>query len=256
VPEDLWSVEADPSELELALLNIALNARDAMRNGGRLRTWARNELVSPNGQGLPGHYVAISLNDTGTGMPPEIMERAIEPFYTTKPPGAGTGLGLSQAFGFAKQSGGSLHIDSVLGKGTTVTIYLPAAELTKKDALRQTSKRAQTVLVVEDEVLLAEIAKAMLSEAGYHVEVAHDASEGLKIIRSSNIDAVFSDIVMPGGMNGIELAEMIRKERPEIPILLTTGYYHSPADMTTRHTVLRKPYEESELLKALDEALG
>jgi PAS domain S-box-containing protein len=256
VPDDLWSVEADPSELELTLLNIALNARDAMRDGGRLRTWARNELVSPNGQGLPGHYVAISLNDTGTGMPPEIMERAIEPFYTTKPPGAGTGLGLSQAFGFAKQSGGSLHIDSVLGKGTTVTIYLPAAELTKKDALRQTSKRAQTVLVVEDEVLLAEIAKAMLSEAGYHVEVAHDASEGLKIIRSSNIDAVFSDIVMPGGMNGIELAEMIRKERPEIPILLTTGYYHSPADMTTRHTVLRKPYEESELLKALDEALG
>jgi PAS domain S-box-containing protein len=256
VPEELWSVEADPNELDLALLNIALNSRDAMLNGGRLQIRARNELVSPNGHGLPGHYVAISLGDTGTGMAPEIMERATEPFFTTKPPGAGTGLGLSQAYGFAKQSGGSLHIDSVLGKGTTVTIYLPAAELTKDDAPRQTSQKARTVLVVEDEVLLAEIAKAMLSEAGYHVEVAHNANQGLAIIRRSNIDAVFSDIVMPGGMNGMELAEMIRKERPEIPILLTTGYYQSPDNLTTRHTVLRKPYDESALLKALDEAFG
>ena len=149
-----------------------------------------------------------------------------------------------------------MHIDSVLGKGTTVTIYLPAAELTKDDAPRQTSQKARTVLVVEDEVLLAEIAKAMLSEAGYHVEVAHNANQGLAIIRRSNIDAVFSDIVMPGGMNGMELAEMIRKERPEIPILLTTGYYQSPDNLTTRHTVLRKPYDESALLKALDEAFG
>jgi PAS domain S-box-containing protein len=255
VSENLWPIEVDANELDLALINIALNARDAMPGGGKLRIRARNDVVSPNGQGAPGQYVAIEITDTGSGMPPDTLAKATEPFFTTKPPGSGTGLGLSQAFGFAKQSGGSLHIDSTLGRGTTVTIHLPAARISVSEVLPVGGDKGLTVLIVEDEVLVAEMARSMLSEAGYTVQVAHDAKTGLEILRGGEVDALFSDIVMPGGMNGLELAETVRSENPEIPILLTTGYYNLPEGASKRYAVLRKPYDESTLLTALESAL-
>src|SRR5687768_6205191 len=158
IPKDLWPVEADPNELDLALINIALNARDAMQNGGMLRVRARNDFTSLDHASGARHYVAISISDTGIGMSPETLSRATEPFFTTKPLGAGTGLGLSQAFGFAKQSGGNLHIDSAWGKGTTVTIHLPIAQTSRAGLAIASKASGISVLVVEDEALVAEMA--------------------------------------------------------------------------------------------------
>jgi PAS domain S-box-containing protein len=255
ISSDLWSVEADPNELDLALINIALNARDAMPNGGQLHISARNELIAPEERGQPGRFVAVSIRDTGTGMSPETLARATEPFFTTKLPGSGTGLGLSQAYGFAKQSGGSLRIDSQLGKGTTVIMYLPISREVSSKLAPPSRARGLTILVVEDEVLVAEMARSILLNAGYTVELAHNATQGLQILCSSKVDAVFSDIVMPGGMNGIELAETIKKDFPHVPILLTTGYYQVPA-RPLEHVVLQKPYDETALLTALEGTLA
>ena len=253
IASDLQVVEADPNELDLALINVALNARDAMVHGGQLRIKARNEVRPVKGDSAS--FVAISISDTGTGMAPETTARATEPFYTTKPPGVGTGLGLSQALGFATQSGGSLHIDSTLGKGTTVTIYLPAAGASTSEPAGPTTSRGLRVLVVEDEALVAEMARTILSQAGYNVEVAYNANKGLEIIRNGEIDAVFSDIVMPGGMTGLDLAEVVRSEFPAVPVLLTSGYYQLPSDQVAKHEVLRKPYDETQLLTALDSVI-
>jgi PAS domain S-box-containing protein len=254
VPPDLWDVEVDAAELDLALINIALNARDAMVKGGTLRVRARNE---PRGASdLQGARVSISISDTGIGMSPDTVSRATEPFFTTKPPGAGTGLGLSQAFGFARQSGGALTIDSAIGRGTTVTVTLPAAQSADVSLLESGASKGLTVLVVEDEALVAEMARSILAEAGYGVEVAHTAARGLEIVRRSKIDAVFSDIVMPGNMNGIDLAIAIGNEFPDVPVLLTSGFHQLPANHTARHQVLRKPYDETQLLTALGLMLG
>jgi len=255
IADDLWPVEVDPNELDLALINIALNARDAMPKGGQLRIRARNEVLGPNGA-QPGQYVAISMIDTGMGMTPETLAKATEPFFTTKPRGTGTGLGLSQVYGFAKQSGGNLHIESVLGRGTTVTLQLQAAHIAYSAGVVASHARGFTVLVVEDEVLVAEMARSILSHAGYNVELAHEARRGLEILRSTKVDAVFCDIVMPGGMNGIELADRIRTELPEIPILLTTGYYELPDPRSLEHSLLRKPYDEASLLAAMETVLN
>jgi PAS domain S-box-containing protein len=256
IPRDLWPVEADPNELELALINIALNARDAMQSGGQMRVRVRNDFTSLDQAGGARHYVAISISDTGMGMAPETLARATEPFFTTKPLGAGTGLGLSQAFGFAKQSGGNLHIDSAWGKGTTVTIHLPAAQSSRSNpATAARSSGGITVLVVEDEVLVADMAKSILLGAGYNVELAHEAGTALDILRSTKVDVVFTDIVMPGGMNGLELARKLETERPDIRVLLTTGYFRIPESDLARHRVLRKPYDETALLAALEGTL-
>jgi PAS domain S-box-containing protein len=256
IADDLWPVEADPNELDLALINIALNARDAMPKGGQLRIRARNDVLASNGGGQPGQYVAISMSDTGIGMTPETVAKATEPFFTTKPIGKGTGLGLSQVYGFAKQSGGNLQIESLLGRGTTVTLHLPAAQITTSAAVVPSQARGFTILIVEDETLVAEMARSILSHAGYNVELAHEASEGLEILRNTKVDAVFSDIVMPGVMNGLELADKIRSELPDIPILLTTGYYQLPDPRSLEHNVLRKPYDEASLLTALENVLN
>jgi CheY-like chemotaxis protein len=255
IADDLWPVEVDPNELDLALINIALNARDAMPKGGQLRIRARNEVLAQNGS-QPGQYVAISMIDIGLGMTPETLAKATEPFFTTKPRGTGTGLGLSQVYGFAKQSGGNLQIESVLGKGAAVTLLLPAAHISHSAGVVTRHVRGYTILVVEDEMLVAEMARSILSHAGYNVELAHEASKGLEILRSTKVDAVFSDIVMPGGMNGLELADKIRTELPEIPILLTTGYYQLPESRSLEHNVLRKPYDETSLLAAMETILN
>jgi PAS domain S-box-containing protein len=255
IADDLWPVEADPSELDLALINIAFNARDAMPKGGQLRIRARNDISAPNGSG-PSQYVAISMIDTGIGMTPDTLAKATEPFFTTKPRGTGTGLGLSQVYGFAKQSGGNLQIESVLGRGTTVTLHLPAAHIASSAVVIPSQAKGFTILIVEDEMLVAEMARSILSHAGYNVELAHEASKGLEILRHTKVDAVFSDIVMPGGMNGLELADKIRSELPEIPILLTTGYYQLPDPRSPEHRVLRKPYDEASLLAAVENILN
>lgn len=256
IADDLWPVEVDPSELDLALINIALNARDAMPKGGQLLIRARNEILGPNGIAQPGQYVAISMIDSGIGMMPETIAKATEPFFTTKPKGSGTGLGLSQVYGFAKQSGGNLQIESVVGRGTTVTLYLAAAQIARSSGVVASQSRGLTILIVEDEMLVAEMARSILSQAGYKVELAHEASTGLEILRKTKVDAVFSDIVMPGGMNGIELANKIRSELPEIPILLTTGYFQLPDPRSLKHNVLRKPYDETSLLAAVENILN
>jgi PAS domain S-box-containing protein len=255
IPDDLRPVEADPNELDLALINVALNARDAMQNNGQLLVRARNDFTALDPAGGARAYVAISISDTGMGMTPETLARATEPFFTTKPPGAGTGLGLSQAFGFAKQSGGNLHIDSVWGRGTTVTIHLPVAQSSRSNLTAAQKGKGVTVLVVEDEVLVADMAKSILLNAGYKVELAQEAERALDILKSTKIDVVFSDIVMPGGMNGLELVRRVELERPGMPVLLTTGYFRMLDGDLARYSILRKPYDETGLLTALERVL-
>jgi two-component system NtrC family sensor kinase len=265
LPPDLWAVEVDPSQLELALLNVGLNARDAMPRGGTLRLAARNVVSSGQIARLSGNYVAVSVTDTGTGIPHDIRSRIFEPFFTTKGSGKGSGLGLSQAYGFATQSGGAITVDSEPGKGTTVEFYLPARPAGRP--LPVASKPAETVqaetkgnvLLVEDDPAIAELATDLLDEAGYRVEVVGDADSALEALRSGarRVDAVFSDIMMPGGMNGAELAQVIRRDYPHIPILLTTGYAEAAAGAALNgFPLIGKPYESKVLIRALARLLA
>jgi PAS domain S-box-containing protein len=263
VPADLWRVQADPSQLELALLNIGLNARDAMPEGGILTIRARNFGGGAKG---PGHdpYVVVDIEDTGIGMSAEIQARAFEPFFTTKDIGRGSGLGLSQAYGFAKQSGGTLSLISAPGKGTKVSLHLPAAtsEAAQRPACdavaRPRGASGGRVLLVEDDAGVAELALGLLQDAGYKVETASNAAAALEVLREgSQIDLVFSDVMMPGGMNGAEMAKVIRNEFPSIFILLTTGYAEAAAHaMTQEFPLIRKPYGREVLLDKLGEILG
>jgi len=251
--DQLWPVDADAGALELALLNLAFNARDAMKDGGQLKISAHNVVLTGKPDGLRGEHVALKVSDTGTGMTPEVMERVFEPFFTTKGYGEGTGLGLSQVFGFAKQIGGGIEVESKEGKGATFTLFLPASHGTVgSDAPAANGKRAfGRVLIVEDDALLAELAAGMFAELGFEGMVAHSAKEALdQLGGSERPKLVFSDIVMPGGISGIELARKVRKRYPELPILLTTGYSEEVGG-THGFPVLQKPYELDALAKAL-----
>ena len=255
--DQLWNVDADPGAMELALLNLAFNARDAMKDGGTLRISASNELLSGEPEGLRGEFVALRVADTGSGMSADTMERAFEPFFTTKSFGEGTGLGLSQVFGFVKQLGGAVTLDSELGKGSTFTLYFPAsrnaqlAGVTKANGIRAIGR----VLIVEDDELVAELAAGMLSELGFETMITHSAKEALdRLIREEKPKLLFSDIVMPGGISGIELAERVRSRFPELPILLTTGYSEEVGG-SHGFPVLQKPYELDSLAGALRRVL-
>jgi PAS domain S-box-containing protein len=262
VPSDLWPVSVDPSQLELALLNVGLNARDAMPNGGALSIRVRN--FAGNGKGnLPGRYVLIEIEDNGFGMSDEVKARAFEPFFTTKDVGRGSGLGLSQAYGFAKQSGGLLTLDSVIGRGTKVCLHLPAAtgapqQPVEAQAIRPRMNGHATVLLVEDDPAVAELAVGLLDGAGYKVKTAANAAAALETLRGgAAVDLVFSDIMMPGGMNGAELARLVRKEFPAIFILLATGYADAAANMVAQEfPLIRKPYGRDLLLEKLTKILG
>lgn len=263
VPADLWRVQVDPSQLELTLLNIGINARDAMPEGGILTIRARN--FGGGAQGAGGDsYVVVDIEDTGVGMSAEIQARACEPFFTTKEIGLGSGLGLSQAYGFAKQSGGALTLVSAPGKGTKVSLHLPAAtpgaaQKRACDAVaRPRGAGGGRVLLVEDDVGVAELALGLLQDAGYKVKTASNAADALDVLREgSPIDLVFSDVMMPGGMNGAELAKVIRTEFPSIFILLTTGYAEAAAHaLTQEFPLIRKPYGREVLLDKLGEILG
>jgi CheY-like chemotaxis protein len=251
----LWNVDSDAAALELSLLNLAFNARDAMKDGGTLKVSATNQLLDGEPEGLRGEFVALAVADTGTGMTPETMERVFEPFFTTKNFGEGTGLGLSQVFGFVKQLGGAVTVESEPGKGTSFTLYLPATRNAGAIAHANGTHSLGRVLVVEDDELVADLAAGMLNELGFETIVAHSAKEALdRLTNEERPKVIFSDIIMPGGITGIELAQKVRSRFPELPILLTTGYSEQ-AVRTHGFPVLQKPYELDSLAGALQKIL-
>jgi signal transduction histidine kinase len=232
----LWRVEADANELEAAILNLAVNARDAMTEGGRLTIETANahideDYAASHAEVIPGQYVVVSVSDTGTGMDANTIAKAFEPFFTTKPVGKGTGLGLSQVYGFVKQSGGHVKIYSEVGRGTTVKIYLPRmtgagdeVEVVGQLSLPK-GTHEETVLVIEDDDDVRTYSVETLRELGYRVIEAHDGPSGLRLLeRQSRIDLLFTDVVLPGGMTGAQVAAQAHELRPELKVLFTTGY--------------------------------
>jgi PAS domain S-box-containing protein len=269
---DVPDVYADPNELDTALVNLALNARDAMPRGGRLVLAAR-ETILDNGDSRwklpPGRYVAFAVDDTGTGMSPDAQTHAFEPFFTTKAPRKGSGLGLSMVYGFATQSSGSVTINSRLGYGTRVELLLPTASRRAEDtssdrpaAPAPQAEGQEVILVVEDEADVRIIATRFLGAVGYRVVAAASAREALNLLLvNPNVDLLFSDVVLGSGMDGMELAREARRLRPELPILLSSGYqgpsveqHHGEAAATFE--LLRKPYRREQLLAAIRRVLG
>jgi PAS domain S-box-containing protein len=260
---DLWYCKTDSHQLETAILNLAINARDAMNDRGSLVLTTRNaavpaEQAAPH-EAAPGDFVVVAVADAGPGMPPEIAARVFEPFFTTKEMGKGTGLGLSQVYGFARQSGGFVELESELGKGTTVSIYLPRCEQPDEEsaaALETPIPSAEgTVLLVEDDPDVREATRAMLEELGYHVIEAGSADAALAVIaQDPGIDLVFTDVIMASGMTGIELARTVREGRPDLPVMLTSGYTAqrlAPTAGNRELPLLRKPYTLNQLSDAL-----
>jgi len=264
--EDLWPIKADPAELELVILNLCVNARDAMPRGGSIVIGARNggQVKEPD---LSGDFVILSVADNGTGMSKEILARIFEPFFTTKEIGKGSGLGLPQVYGFAKESGGTVKVDSAVGNGTTVTLFLPRSAVlpnrskTATDDLDSSARRrvlAGSILLVEDDDEVAALVADMLRELGYFVTRVASAQAALGALADNRpVDLVFSDVMMPGLMNGVDLAREIRRRRPSIAILLTTGYAGAALEHADVEKVnlLFKPYEISTLDAALRRAL-
>jgi PAS domain S-box-containing protein len=252
---DAWPVTVDTNEFELAVLNLVLNARDAIGEGGAIALSARNIVLdgSETPERLCGQFVAVAVADTGHGISPEILGKVFDPFFTTKRADKGTGLGLSQVHGFSHQSGGTAVIESAVGEGTIVTIYLPRSQSAPEAAAPEQTAAAAgggLVLLVEDNADVAEVGREMLSQIGYTVRIATNARDGLQMVERERFDLVVSDIVMPGGMNGVDLARAIRGAFPHLPILLVTGYAGS-ADATPEFPVLRKPYRLEQLRQAV-----
>jgi PAS domain S-box-containing protein len=259
IPDDIWPVKVDESELELAVVNILVNGRDAMPSGGTITLQLRNTHLEggTSVEGLSGDFVALSVEDTGKGIPPEQLVKVFEPFFTTKEATKGTGLGLSQVYGFARQSEGAVTIDSVVGKGTVVTIYLPRShEQPKKpssdaSAVAEQPRRGR-ILVVEDNPEVMATTAALMEELGHDVVRANGADDALaRLYEGSGISLVFSDIVMPGSMNGLNLAREIRGRFPQIPIVLTTGYSDAAASAAEEFATIHKPFD----IAALDRVL-
>jgi signal transduction histidine kinase/CheY-like chemotaxis protein len=258
-------VRLDPAQFQSAVLNLCVNARDAMADGGKVKISTRNVRISEESTGYPdarsGSYVVVSISDTGAGMEEGTLARAFEPFFTTKDVGSGTGLGLSQVYGFCRQTGGFARITSGVGRGTTVEMYLPRSDDRPERAsgglvlpLRRASD-GEVILVVEDEPAVLEMAVESLSDLGYRTLTAADAKAALAILRSSaRIDMLFSDVVMPGGMNGVQLSVEAKRLRSDLKVLLSSGYTGAvlgnsglPEDMP----ILNKPYRREELATKL-----
>ncbi|WP_458072297.1 ATP-binding protein [Rhodanobacter sp. BL-MT-08] len=267
-PPALLHARTDPHQLETAILNLAINARDAMPQGGALTVSTGVRTVRPKTAALnntvAGDYVVVTVADTGTGMSPEVVSKVFEPFFTTKEVGKGTGLGLSQVYGFAKQSGGFVTIESVVGEGTSVSIHLPHAEAPDTSADQRPPTREVkgqgTILVVEDDDDVREIASSMLRELGYVVFETDRGNKALTLIESgAPIDLVFTDVIMPGDVGGIELAREIKTNYKHIPVLLTSGYTaqrFQTDDMDEGLQILRKPYNRVDLSLAVKQAIG
>jgi CheY-like chemotaxis protein len=262
--EDLWPVTVDPGEFELALLNIAVNARNAMPHGGAFRLAASNRRCAgdPASGGLVGEFVAITLTDTGTGMPAEVMAQAFEPYFTTKPEGLGSGLGLSQVYGFACQSGGNAVLDSALGEGTAITLFLPRANAGPAVAEETAAQPASApgsarILLVEDDPRVAEATQDLLQAMGFDTLWAGDGRAALSFVESDpKLSLVMSDVVMPGGVSGLDLARTLRDRRPELPVILTTGYTsHASEAVAEGFALVEKPYRRDVLAASLRSAL-
>jgi nitrogen-specific signal transduction histidine kinase len=263
VTSEACFVEADASQFETALVNIAVNARDAMNGEGRLTLRVADEGSLPpirDHAGGPGRFVAVSITDTGHGIPADQLTQIFEPFFTTKEVGKGTGLGLSQVYGFAKQSGGDVAVDSEVGRGTTFTLYLPRADEagvaeTPTEASGRASianGRGHRVLVVEDNRDVGSFSTQLLQDLGYQTTWAANAHEALQLLSDvDGFDVVFSDVVMPG-MSGVELGQEIRRRYPDLPVVLTSGYSHVLAE-EGRHgfELIKKPYAAEELSRVL-----
>ena len=268
---DAWTAQVDPNQLTTAVLNLALNARDAMPDGGKLaletsNTFLDEAYAAMHNEVVPGEYVMIAVSDTGTGIAPANLERVFDPFFTTKGVGKGTGLGLSMVFGFVKQSGGHIKIYSELGHGTTVKIYLPRASGVGQDATEAPVQTAveggsETILVVEDDTLVRGYVVTQVKSLGYATLEAANATEALALIdQHPTIDLLFTDVIMPGPMNGRQLAIEAMKRLPTLKILYTSGYtenaivHHGRLDSGV--LLLAKPYRKSELARMLRQALG
>ena len=270
---DLWPALVDATQIELVILNLAINARDAMVVGGCLTIETANVTVAgpqtrPE-QPMPGEYVMVAVSDTGTGMPPEVVARAFEPFFTTKEVGKGSGLGLAQAYGFVKQSGGGIRIDTIVGEGTSIRVYLPRVEdgtSAVHEAPHMTAcglgrlPGGQSVLlVVDDDTAVREVTTTRLAEAGHAVREAGSGLAGLASLEADPcVDLVVLDFAMPG-MNGAEVATEIRKRWPSLPILFVTGYADTTALMKVgavgADSIVQKPFRDGELERKVGEAI-
>jgi PAS domain S-box-containing protein len=261
--DDLWNVQADRNQLENALLNLAINARDAMKADGTLTVCAANQLLDQafcrgKPELSPGEYVVFSVTDTGAGMPPEVLQRVFEPFFTTKPDGHGTGLGLSMVFGFVRQSGGHTVIESEVGRGTTVSLFFPrCCESETPEDIDQTAAPiggGETILVVEDDADVRLTAVEMLAQLGYKVLTASSGDAAIEFIDSDvPIDLLFTDVVMPGKVKSVELAQRAAERSPAVPTLFTSGYardeivHHGKLDAGIK--LLSKPYRRDDLAR-------
>lgn len=269
---DAWPTRADPGQFQSAIVNMAVNARDAMPQGGKLVIETRNILIDGDLATLhrelqPGQYVQLSISDTGTGMPPELCDRVFEPFFTTKEKGRGTGLGLAMVYGFVKQCGGHVTIYSEVGLGTTINLYLPRADAAVAPSSPGSGGREplagvrETILVVEDDERVRRLTVRRLEGIGYRVLQAGDGPAALDTLnRGEEIDLVFTDLMMPGGLSGREVAARARVLRPGIKVLLTSGYaeelMHGEDLRREQLKLLRKPYQQVDLIAALRELLG
>lgn len=266
LPPDLWRVCVDPVQFEMAVLNLVFNARDAIPGNGEVLIWAGNKTIAADAttEVAPGDYVCVGVRDSGTGMSEETLSKALEPFFTTKPVGEGSGLGLPQIYGFAKQSGGQLVLMSQPGRGTEAMLYLPrcheALSIPDRSAPKKheptTGGAAVTVLVVEDDILVRDVVGPALISYGFVVITAATGEEALTLFEAHpQIEVVFSDIVMPGRLNGIELAAVIRDRRPNMPIVLATGYSEHAVNVSAGLRVMTKPYDIAMLAALLRETL-
>jgi len=272
----LWRVFADANQLENAVINLAVNARDAMPNGGRLTIETANayldeDYIAAFGDVAPGQYVLLSVSDTGAGIPPEVLPRAFEPFFTTKGVGKGSGLGLAMVHGFVRQSGGHIRIYSEVGQGTSIKIYLPrlaqggdiagAPPAAPRPAAGEAHARTrETVLLVEDNEGVRAYTRVALEDLGYRVREAADAAQALRALDGEpKVDLLFTDVVLPGGVNGRDLADQVHLQRPELPVLFTTGYtrnaiiHHGRLDPNVN--LLNKPYTQQDLARKIRQLL-
>jgi PAS domain S-box-containing protein len=263
IPNATWPVRVDKSELELALVNLAVNARDAMPDGGRLSVSAANIHLdaSDTPEGVVGDAVALTIADSGCGIPPDLLARVVEPFFTTKGPDKGTGLGLSQVYGFARRSGGTVVITSEMGHGTKVTIYLPRshaaiAASSPEDISQFMTTGRQTVLVVEDNHEVRGVVVSLLEQLGYRTRAVETASDAFDVLASGqDVSVVFSDVALPGETDGLALARAVSDRYPDIPVVLTTGYT-KVFETDPEFPVLRKPYQLSALGRVIHDALN
>jgi PAS domain S-box-containing protein len=257
IGDDVWPVKVDLAELELSIVNIAVNARDAMPNGGTFSLSVSNVTLN-QGIGdsrLQGDFLAIAFSDTGTGIPPNLLSKMFDPFFTTKEVGKGTGLGLSQVYGFAHQAGGTVTAESKVGQGTTIIVYLPSCAdeqiASKEDPAakaRIKHSQRQTVLVVDDSADVAEVTSSLFEDLGYATIYRDSAEAALKLLEAgTKIDLVFSDIVMPGTIDGVGLAREIRSRYPNLPVVLTTGYSDAAKAAPSNLKILRKPFDTEAL---------